>query len=143
MVLIWDIKHEPLFKLNYHNALVMSQTGIMSQWDKWCNASVYVSVIQRLMVCTSSVPFNLPVYSLSACHQHALTRAALTRVYESPCNVLLCLCENACKRSLAICCTSRTLCPVSRLLSAPIQPSFAEQDTWLIWSKKKEKEMGL
>ena len=75
-VLIWDIKHELLFKLNYYNALVMSQTGIMSQWDKWCNASVYVSVIQRLMVCTSSVPFALTVHLLSACHQHALPRAA-------------------------------------------------------------------
>ena len=35
-------------------------------------------------------------------------------------HVLLCLCNNACKRSLAICCNSRALCPVSRLLSVPI-----------------------
>ena len=33
---------------------------------------------------------------------------------------VLCLCNNACKRSLAICCKSRALCPVSRLLSVPI-----------------------
>ena len=32
-------------------------------------------------------------------------------------HVLVCLCNNACKRSLAICCKSRALCPVSRLLS--------------------------
>ena len=31
-------------------------------------------------------------------------------------HVLLCLCNNACKRSLAICRTSRALCSVSRLL---------------------------
>ena len=30
------------------------------------------------------------------------------------------LCNNACKRSLAICRKSRALCPVSRLLSVPI-----------------------
>ena len=35
-------------------------------------------------------------------------------------HVLLCLCNNACKRSLAICRKSRALCPVSRLLSVPI-----------------------
>ena len=35
-------------------------------------------------------------------------------------HVLLCLCNNACKRSLAICRRSRALCPVSRLLSVPI-----------------------
>ena len=35
-------------------------------------------------------------------------------------HVLLCLCNNACKRSLAIYRKSRALCPVSRLLSVPI-----------------------
>ena len=33
--------------------------------------------------------------------------------------VLLCLCNNACKRSLAICCKSMALCPISSLLSVP------------------------
>ena len=41
--------------------------------------------------------------------------------------VLLCVCDNACKRSLAIFCKSRALCPVSRLLSVPIWPACAEQ----------------
>ena len=41
--------------------------------------------------------------------------------------VLLCLCNNACKRSLAICHKSRALCPVSRFLSVPIWPACAEQ----------------
>ena len=40
-------------------------------------------------------------------------------------HVLFCLCNNACKRSLAICRESRTLCPVSRLLSVPIYPVCA------------------
>ena len=35
-------------------------------------------------------------------------------------HVLLCLCNNACKRSLAICRKGRALCPVSRRLSVPI-----------------------
>ena len=34
--------------------------------------------------------------------------------------VSLCLCDNACKRSLAICHKSRKSCPISRLLSVPI-----------------------
>ena len=35
-------------------------------------------------------------------------------------HVLLCMCNNACERSLAICRKSRALCPVGRLLSVPI-----------------------
>ena len=40
--------------------------------------------------------------------------------------VLSCLCDNACKRSLAICRKNRASCPVSRLLSVPIWPTCAE-----------------
>ena len=42
-------------------------------------------------------------------------------------HVLLCLCNNACKRSLAICRKRRASCPVSRLLSVPIWPACAKQ----------------
>ena len=42
-------------------------------------------------------------------------------------HVLLCLCNNACKRSLAICRKSRALCLVSRLLSVPIWPACVKQ----------------
>ena len=35
---------------------------------------------------------------------------------QRPCHVLSCLCDNACKGSLAICRKNRALCPVSRLL---------------------------
>ena len=38
-------------------------------------------------------------------------------VHQRPWRVLLCLYDNACERSLAICHKSRALCPVSRVLS--------------------------
>ena len=41
-------------------------------------------------------------------------------------HVLSCLCNYACKRSLAICRKSRASCPVSTLLSVPIWPACAE-----------------
>ena len=40
---------------------------------------------------------------------------------------VLCLYNNACKRSLAICHKSRALCPVSGLLPVPIQSACAKQ----------------
>ena len=40
---------------------------------------------------------------------------------------VLCLCDNACKKFLAICHKSRASCPVSRLLSVPIWPACAKQ----------------
>ena len=43
-----------------------------------------------------------------------------TKCSKKAVHVLLCLCYNACKRSLAICRKIRVLCPVSRLLSVPI-----------------------
>ena len=42
-------------------------------------------------------------------------------------HVLLCLCNNACKRSLAICRKRRALRPISRLLSVPIWPACVKQ----------------
>ena len=39
---------------------------------------------------------------------------------------MLCLCNKACKRSLAICRKSRALCPVNSLLCVPIEPTGAE-----------------
>ena len=43
-------------------------------------------------------------------------------------HVLLCLCNHACKRSLAFCRKSRALCPVSRLLSVHIWPAWWNRD---------------
>ena len=42
-------------------------------------------------------------------------------------HAISCLCDNACKRSLAICHKSRASCPVIRLLFVPIWPACAEQ----------------
>ena len=50
-------------------------------------------------------------------------------VHKKTVHVLLCLCNNACKRSLAICRKSRALCPVSRLLSVPIWPACVKTGT--------------
>ena len=44
---------------------------------KWHIASVYVSVMGRLMVCASSVPFALTFHLLSSCHQLARASAAV------------------------------------------------------------------
>ena len=41
-------------------------------------------------------------------------------VYQRPCHVLSCLCGNARKRTLAICCKSRALRSISSLLFVPI-----------------------
>ena len=41
--------------------------------------------------------------------------------------MLLYICNNACKRSLAICRKSRASCPINRLLSVHIWPTCAKQ----------------
>ena len=64
----------------------------------------------------------------STCHRkvefyHCVTDSlppVLTAGSKKAVHVLLGLCNNACKRSLAICRKSRAPCPVSRLLSVPI-----------------------
>ena len=62
------------------------------------------------------------VASLSELFQPVLTTGSKNVVHAS-----LCLCNDACKRSLAICRKSRASCPVSRLLSVPIWPACAKQ----------------
>ena len=47
----------------------------------------------------------------------------LQPVVEKSCHVLSCLCDNACKSSLAICLKSRELCSINRFLSVPVQPA--------------------
>ena len=71
----------------------------------------------------------------SACHKRwnsitvLLTRSHQCRrlVHKKAVHVLSCLCNDACKRSLAICRKSRALCLVSRLLSVPIWPACVKQ----------------
>ena len=62
---------------------------------------------------------------LSECYK--LSPPVLTTGSPKAVHELSCLCDNACKRSLAICRKIRASCPVSRLLSVPIWPACAEQ----------------
>ena len=80
----------------------------------------------------NSIMVSLP---LSVCfrkvesYQHLIDFSPPVPTTGSPkaVHVLSCLFDNACKRSLAICCKSRASCPVSRFLSVPIWPECAEQ----------------
>ena len=91
------------------------------------------STVVRVSVYQAGGPGSLP--ARSACHRKVeLYHCAidsfppvLTTGSKKAVHVLICLCNNACKRSLAICRKSRALCPVSRLLSVPIWPTCAEQ----------------
>ena len=64
---------------------------------------------------------------LSLCY--SLVPTSADDWFKKAVHVLLCLCNNACKRSLAICRKSRALCPVSRLLSVPIWPACVKTGT--------------
>ena len=84
-------------------------------------------------VCQAARPGSSP--ALSACFRkerfckyviNSFPPALMTGSQKAV-HLLSCLCDNACKRSLAICCKSRASCPNSRLLSVPIWPAFAEQ----------------
>ena len=99
--------------------------SIHSGTGKWLNTGAYVSTwsrIKRLMVCASFVPFTLTmltIHLLTADHRLAPASVAnwFNKGQATCCHVL---CDDACKRFLAICCKSRASCPVSRLLSVPI-----------------------
>ena len=52
------------------------------------------------------------------------------------------LCDNACKICLALCLKGRALCPVSRLLSVPIQLAYAEWDVNIISSINQADGIG-
>ena len=68
----------------------------------------------------SSLCFDHVNNSHSNCESPTCSSQCRRLVQQKPCHVLSCPCDNACKRSLAICRKSRALCPVSRLLSVPI-----------------------
>ena len=89
-------------------------------WGRGNSAVVSVSVYQ------AGGPGSLPARSacfrkVEFCHCviDSLPPVLMTGSKKAV-HVLLCLCNNACKRFLAICRKSRALCPVSRLLSVPI-----------------------
>ena len=89
---------------------------------------------QGLRVCVSNQTVGGSHEACSACFDKSLICLSQTcshqchrLVHQRPFHVLACVCDKACKRSLAICRESRVLCPVSRLPSVPIWPACAEQ----------------
>ena len=91
------------------------------------------STVVSVSVCQAGRPGSRP--ARSACfkevefYQGAIDMfpPVLTTGSTKAVHVLSCLCDNACKRSLAICHKRRALCPVSRFLSVPIWPACAKQ----------------
>ena len=81
------------------------------------------SIMVSISICQAGWPGSSPV--LSTCFRKVefyqgaidLFPPVLTTGSTKAVHVLSCLCDNACKRSLAICRKSRALCPVSRVLS--------------------------
>ena len=90
------------------------------------------SIVVSISVCQVGRPGSSPVQSACfrkvVCYQNVIYLSPPVPTTDSPksVHVLLCLCNNACKRSLAIC-KSRALCPVRRLLSVPIWPAYVKQ----------------
>ena len=88
------------------------------------------SIMVSVFICHAGHPGSRPVRSVCfrkvKCYQNVINFSPPVLTTPKAVHVLLCLCNNACKRSLAIC-LSRASCPVSRLLSVPIQPAYAEQ----------------
>ena len=84
------------------------------------------SIMVSISVCQAGHPGSRPVHSVLfrkvvRCQNVMnLSPPVLTTGSPEAVHVLSCLCDNACKRSLAICRKSRALCPVSRLLSVPV-----------------------
>ena len=91
------------------------------------------STVVSISVCQAGLPGSRPVrpacFRKVECYQRAidLFQPVLTTGSTKAVHVLSCLCDNACKRSLVICCKSRASCPVSRLLSVPIWPACTKQ----------------
>ena len=92
------------------------------------------STVSSVSVCHAVRPGSRPVRSahfrkVVCCHCviDSLPPVPTTGSKRKAVHVSLCLCNDACKRSLAICHKSRALCPVSRLLSVPIWPACAKQ----------------
>ena len=100
-------------------------------WWEWairslaiCHMSgILCPVITKLLLVDNSFPTCM---SLTCYSQYRWL------VKQRQCHVLSCLCDNACKRSLAIDCKIRTLCPVSKLLSVPIWPACVNRDVHII-----------
>ena len=99
--------------------------------------------MDSVSVCQARFPGSSPVqfvcFRKVEFHQHAidLSHQCCRLVKQRLCPVLSCLCDNVCKRSLAICRKSGASCPISSLLSAlPIWPARTERDVNIIQIQK-------
>ena len=88
-------------------------------------------------------PFVLIIVDNSLANWVTLTCSSQCcwQVKQRQCHVLSYLCDNACKRSWAICRNSMELCPVSRSLSVPIWPACAEQGSHYNTNKAISRKM--
>ena len=116
---------ECMLKEYYLHQTLCSQT--------WHQSGRGNSTVFSVSVCQAGGPGSLPAQSTCFrkvefyhCVIHSFP-PVLTTGSKKAVHVLLCLCNNACKRSLAICRKSRALCSVSRLLSVPIWPACVKQ----------------
>ena len=119
---------EELFIYSYVSEVAQHTFTINVLSSSWRGNSTVGSV----SVCHAVRPGSRPVRSVSERWNsitELLTRSHQCRrlVQKKAVHVSLCLCNDACKRSLAICCKSRASCPISRLLSVPIWPACAKQ----------------
>ena len=84
-----------------------------------------------ISVCQVGLPGSSPAQSICfrkvELYQYAIDFSPPVPTTPQAIRVLSCLCDNACKISLAICRKSRALCPVSRFLAVPLWPACAEQ----------------
>ena len=100
------------------SAISRSVSSIINPGVEIAQSLTSLSTKRAIQVRARLDPLDRKV-ELNHCAIDMLPPVATTRSKKAV-HVLLCLCNNACKRSLAICCKSRALCPVSRLLSVPI-----------------------
>ena len=127
------------FCLSQHSLYVLNRDINRTQTESFIYSSFHLvsALIGISMGRGNSTVVSVSVYQVgnpgsrpprSACHRKVeLYHCAIDLLPPVPktgskkaVHVLLCLCNNACKRSLAICHKSRALCPVSRFLSVPI-----------------------
>ena len=130
MIKIYVIFSEKGLLCTHASCITTLYTEIVLPFQNYCHFFLHRgrgnSTVVRVSVYQAGGPGSLP--ARSACHRRVEFYHCVidpippvpTTGSKKAVHVLLCLCNNACKRSLAICRRSRALCPVSRLLSVPI-----------------------
>ena len=122
-----DIKYSLVFR-NSNNSILSSTTHrppFFPALPRGNNIMVSISVCHPGLslaqsICFRKVNFCQNVINLSS-------PVPPTGLYQRPCHVLSCLCDNAFIRSLAICHQNRASYLISRLMPVPIWLACAEQ----------------